>query len=188
MNKENIWKCLYSKCSIAQEAHTRSYKQSSSSELLSTCMHISQVRQAAECNEENSILQLNPAVLDDFPFPKDVYSSLVNVISQNKANLLIRLVSQCSFAIQDIMMNESSESAAPLGIVHFRIDNNNKSFHCSCSNFRRSSSLASCTIAPKLTKRCSHFYIVLWAILSNEELHDSFYIGTCREEKGKKII
>lgn len=65
-----------------------------------------------------------------------------------------------------------------------RMDRGNKTFHCTCSSFKRPTSIASSKTAPKITKRCAHFYAVIWAILSIKELHDIFNYVQVNEERG----
>ena len=76
-------------------------------------------------------------------------------------NPVIQRVSKNSFVVA---ITPTSE--APLGLLHVRIGPNNV-VQCTCHKYKRAISLAGATTAPKLSKRCTHFYLFLWAALSD---------------------
>ena len=81
---------------------------------------------------------------------------------------LVMLVSKSTFAVRDFTADSNSE------IFYMRLERSKKKFHCTCSDFKRPTSIASSLTAPKISNRCVHYYAVLWAILSNEELQNEF--------------
>ena len=92
---------------------------------------------------------------------------------------LFTRVSEGSFAIR---VNEITQDQ-PLGILHVRLTKPTQShssgstpaFYCPCHSFTQFSSRASG--GPKtarLSRRCSHFYIWLWAFASDKSLSEEF--------------
>ena len=63
-------------------------------------------------------------------------------------------------------------------------------FHCPCATFRRFFSLTSHSgggTTPRLSKRCIHFYVCLWAFASNENLAREFSRYLSPEHAGNII-
>ena len=52
-----------------------------------------------------------------------------------------------------------------------RLDRKGK-FQCSCRKFRRMTSLCGATTAAKVSHRCIHVYICLWAVFSSNRLKE----------------
>ena len=148
------------------EARMRSYSTATCSTAgTGECTHIAFAKTQQASLKPLPSLCLSQSVLETFAIPKDVKSKLVKYLNEGIANSLIRLVSKSCFAIQDF-----TSTSTPFGLVHMRIDKENKSFHCTCSAFKHSTSLASNSTAPKLSKRCAHYYAVMWVVLSNKQL------------------
>ena len=125
---------------------------------------------------------------------------------KEQAPVLIQRVSGNSFLIRD---RECSQER-PLGLLHVRFrapheqplpDNceprptttapePRPSFYCPCRTFQRFSSLLpGAATTPKLSRRCLHFYICLWAFACNSTLRDefSFYLSGVNSE-GERFL
>lgn len=161
------WNCSFNQCVLVQEARMRSQATCKSPY---ACIHIASVKAHRSIQ-----LCLSPSVLESFTFPKEVKATFLKLVNEGVQDTLIKLVSVSSYAIRDF----TDSSAASFGLVHVRMDKDKKSFHCTCSAYKRPTSLASSSTAAKLSKRCAHFYAVIWAILSCEELQHTFgYLTT----------
>ena len=137
----------------------------------STCQHVKEAQKTLCSCEQGVHYQLCSSVLCNGPFPPAVRAEFEAHLI-NGCTTLIQRVSSKSFVVAT-----SPTSESPLGLLHIRISSGN-SFQCTCNKYRRSStSLASATTAPKLSKRCIHFYLFLWAGLSHESLRKEFSLG-----------
>lgn len=114
---------------------------------------------------ESSISMLQKA-----PFPPTVLAEFEAHLINGRTALAQR-VSNRSFVIVTTPTSE-----APFGLLHIRVNSAN-TFQCTCNKYKRVVSLAGATTAPKLSKRCTHFYLFLWAILSHESLQKEFSLS-----------
>ena len=95
-------------------------------------------------------------------------------------NPVIQRVSKNSFVVATTPTSE-----APLGLLHVQIGPNNV-VQCTCHKYKRAISLAGATTAPTLCKRCTHFYLFLWAALSDNSLKEEFSL--CDNGEHNRII
>ena len=132
----------------------------------STCQHvkIAQKSQSSMCGTQD--ISLSGSVLKSAPFLPSVQAEFEAHLINGRTSLIQR-VSNKSFVIA------TTPSESPFGLLHARIGPRNN-FQCTCHKFKRGTSLASSTTAPKLSKRCTHYYLFLWALLSNESLKNEF--------------
>ena len=167
VNRE--WKCHFNECALAADGRSRSHLEAATQ--TSTCQHV-KVAQKSHHRNDNSTCNIHPcsSILKDYPFPPGVRAEFEAYLISGRISLIQR-VSSKSFVV---VTTPSSES--PLGLLHTRISSTNN-FQCTCHKYKRSTTLASVTTAPKLSKRCTHFYLFLWGILSHESLKKEFYIG-----------
>lgn len=170
------WKCYYESCRTAEETRLRSTPGTDS-----YCEHISRVKQELRASPqpddvESTHLELNPRLLDEMPFPATVRENLQRMNSRG-ANLIQR-VSEESFLVRNPEMTQ----AHPLGLLHVRFSKNKTpssappTFFCPCTVFKRFSSAQSggAPTTPRISKRCLHFYLCLWAFASNEKLSQEY--------------
>ena len=124
-------------------------------------------------SQENTTAQginLSRSILQKAPFPPTVLAEFeAHLINGHTA--LAQRVSNKSFVIVTTPTSE-----APFGLLHIRVSSAN-TFQCTCNKYKRVGSLAGATTAPKLSKRCIHFYLFLWAILSHEGLQKEFSLS-----------
>ena len=166
------WKCHFSDCAVAAEERSRSGLDTN----CSTCQHVKEAQKPQCVGEQGRHIQLCSSTLSSGPFPPAVRAEFEAYLI-NGCTTLIQRVSSKSFVVVTSPTLES-----PLGLLHIRISSAN-SFQCTCNRYKRSStSLASATTAPKLSKRCSHFYLFLWAALSHDSLRKEF----CLSENGNQ--
>lgn len=136
----------------------------------STCQHIKEAQQS-QCNREQATcISLSSSVLTSIPFPPTVQAEFEAYLIEGH-NPVIQRVSKKSFVVATPPTSES-----PLGLIHVRIGPNN-SVQCTCHKYKRAISLAGATTAPKLSKRCTHFYLFLWAVFSDDSLKKEFSLG-----------
>ena len=115
-------------------------------------------------------MSLSSTVLTSTPFPPAVRTEFEAYLVEDH-NPVIQRVSKKSFVVATPPTSES-----PLGLLHVRIGPNNN-VQCTCHKYKRAISLAGATTAPKLSKRCTHFYLFLWAALSYDSLKKEFSLG-----------
>ena len=162
------WQCHQEKCKEASEGRKRSRSDTADLE----CSHISAAISA--CDKSHRIetckkhIHLSSSALQAVPFPLSVLTAFENHVTNDKLDKIIHRVSDQCFVVQT-----TSTSEAPLGVLHVRVDKR-KQFHCSCKRFKQMTSLCGATTAPKVSKRCLHIYICLWAVFSDELLKDEF--------------
>lgn len=154
------WKCHFSDCALAQDCRQRSNNTS----VTVLCEHI---RKAINSQSDSEALVMSESALTDAPFPPNVKAEFEARII-NGTTALVQQVSRASFVV---VTDVSSD--APLGLLHIRTSHN-RVFQCTCHLFKRNIKLASVTTAPKLSKRCRHFCVFLWAIFSNESLKKEY--------------
>ena len=131
------------------------------------CEHVKAAQSSSLCIGTNGGVTLRNSVLSTAPFPPTVRAEFeASLINGHTA--LIQRVSNRSFVSVTAPTSES-----PLGLIHIRTTPTN-SIQCTCHRYKRVRSLAGATTAPKLSKRCSHIYLCLWAILSDESLQQEF--------------
>ena len=111
---------------------------------------------------------LSSDVLKEVPFPPGVLAEFKGQVINGNSNKLIHRVSDQCFVVQT-----TPSSEALLGLLHVRVDAK-KQFQCSCHKFKRMTSLCGATTAPKVSKRCIHVYLCLWAIFSSDLLKNEF--------------
>ena len=83
-----------------------------------------------------------------------------------KLNNPIHRVSEHTFVVR-----RAPNSEALIGLLHMKLDRKRK-FQCSCREFRQMSSLCGATTAPKVSHRCIHVCICLWAVFSSDKLEE----------------
>ena len=127
------------------------------------CSHI---KVAMQSSSQSLPLELKVETLSTFPFPTSVQQTLKEMARSHSA--IIQRVSEKSFVIRTV----TKSFQTPLKLLHVRFDSENN-FHCQCSQ-SKAQNLSSATTAPKLTKRCIHLYICMWAFLSRENLQQEF--------------
>ena len=178
------WKCYYESCRTAEETRLRSTPGTDNIDCY--CEHISKVKQelgpALQLDDDVSTkvksthLELNPRLLNEMPFPATVCENLQKMNSRG-ANLIQR-VSEESFLVRDPKLTQ----AHPLGLLHVRFSKNKTpssappTFYCPCTVFKGFSSTQSigAPTTPRISKRCLHFYLCLWAFASNEKLSQEY--------------
>lgn len=105
-------------------------------------------------------------MLKEVPFPPAVLAEFEGQVINGNSNKLIHRVSDQCFVVQTMPSSE-----APLGLLHVRVDAK-KQFQCSCHKFKCMTSLCGATTAPKVSKRCIHVYLCLWAVFSSDLLNE----------------
>ena len=128
-------------------------------------------------------LELKLDTLSSFPFPTSVKQTLEEMVacSENIQPAVIQRVSEKSFVIRTPKMSFQT----PLKLLHVRFDSQNK-FHCQCSQFKKTQHLSSAPTAPKLSKRCIHLYISMWAFLSCQSLQQEFSMYLHQFQQGRQ--
>ena len=134
-------------------------------ETSSTCQHVKEAQKSQHSSTQD--IHLCTSILSSFPFPQAEFEAYMI----EGRTVLIQRVSNKSFVVVSTPTSES-----PLGLLHIRISSTNN-FQCTCHKYKRSTSLASALTASKLSKRCTHFYLYLWAVLSHESLKREFSLG-----------
>ena len=102
-------------------------------------------------------------MLKNTPLPPTVRAEFEAYLIEGH-NQVIQRVSKKSFVVATSVTSES-----PLGLLHVRIGPNNK-VQCTCHMYKRVTRLAGAATAPKLSNRCTHCYLFLWAALSDDSL------------------
>ena len=168
------WKCHHKECETASEGRERSYYHESTT-LPPECVHIGRVNEfvshtppTSEGSNQLQQIYLSSDVLKEVPFPPAVSAEFEGQVINGNSNKLIHRVSDQCFVVQT-----TPSSEAPLGLLHVRVDAK-KQFQCSCHKFRRMTSLCGATTAPKVSKRCVHVYLCLWAVFSSDLLKNEF--------------
>lgn len=130
-------------------------------------------------------LELKLDILSSFPFPTSVQQTLQEMVSssENTEPAIIQRVSEKSFVIR----TPEKSFQTPLKLLHIRFDSQNK-FHCQCSQFKKTQQLSSAPTAPKLSKRCIHLYICMWAFLSCPSLQQEFSMYVHLLQQGMQSI
>ena len=164
-----MWKCYAKDCSTVQDARSRSYSNSSAEDAQYVCEHVKCVQhQMSDQAIVQQPLFLNVDALTTLPIPADVAHELKCMFE--KTTTLIRRVSEGSFAIRLAEMSQDQ----PLGVLHIRFSKPSQSpvFYCPCHAF---SSNTSGPTTARLSKRCIHFYICLWAFSCDKSLSEEFH-------------
>lgn len=193
---EGKWKCFYKECTTAPDGRERSAN-TPQLDCSGNCRHITTVQEELWFHEVDQ-LTLDVDALSQLPFPPSIRQELQKMKEQ--CPTLIQRVSGDSFLVRT---RECSQEH-PLGLLHvrFRVQQQplpkseprpamgQPSFHCPCNTFQRFSSLLpGPATTPKLSRRCLHFYLCLWAFACNSSLRDefSFYLsGVDTEGEGAR--
>lgn len=154
------WICHYEECSEAFQARERSVGEMNEVE----CVHTSAAK--AHGTSKVGFTYLSFDILETIPFPPDVLANFKKYAESGDLSKFVYRVSEHNFVIR--------EEAADLGALHVRIDKK-KHFFCTCSKFKRMTSLCGATTAPKVSKRCFHIYLCLWAVFSDPTLQPRIY-------------
>ena len=164
------WTCYYEECREAIQARERS-RSIGDCDLISKvdCAHILAAK-AKPNQKARSFTSLCSLVLQTVPFPSDVLAAFERHVKDDELDKIIHRVSDHSFVVRE---GPSSSSGNSLGILHVRVDKK-KHFYCTCSKFKRMTSLCGATTAPKVSRRCPHIYLCLWSILSDDKLKKEF--------------
>lgn len=171
--KSSLYRCFVSRAPTGEwKCHNDSYVEvaqgrARSSSCNFTCTHIVAAMEESACSNQ-IYTSLSEQVLQSVPFPPSVTTNFEQHVSSGNLDKIIQRVSDHCFVVQT-----EPTSEAPLGLLHVRVDKK-KQFHCSCSKFRRMTSFCEATTAPKLSKRCVHIYICLWAVFSCEKMKEEF--------------
>ena len=183
--------CHHDNCKTAQDARLRSLSEAASVSngmVAFQCEHIQHVQrlQSSLVACEDSPLHLNPEVLKKLPFPLAIQQSLQSK-SQQTMNLIQR-VSDETFAVGVEQTQEHQ-----LGLLHVRFGKAKSTtpatlptFYCPCTAYKRYSSVHSVGggTTPKVSKRCLHFYLCLWAFASAEDPSKEFSTFLAEENRG----
>lgn len=172
-------KCYAKDCSIVQDTRERSGPDCRDAQ--SNCEHVKCVQQQQMSPGPPTTIEealfLDADLLTNLPIPANIAHELKCMVE--KTPLLITRVSEGSFAIR---VNEITQDQ-PLGILHVRLTKPTQShssgstpaFYCPCHSFTQFSSRASGgPTTARLSRRCSHFYICLWAFASDKSWSEEF--------------
>ena len=161
--------CIFLGTDIPQDAH-------------SACCH---VKVAINSNSVPMPLELKLDTLSSFPFPTSVQQTLKEIVSSSERSepAIIQCVSERLFVIR----TPEKSFQTPLKLLHVRFDSQNK-FYCQCSQFKKTQQLSSAPTAPKLSKRCIHLYICMWAFLSCPSLQQEFSMHLHQLQQGIQNI
>ena len=166
------WYCHFNECALAYDGRRRSYPDTNQASIV--CQHIKEA-QNSQCSRECAQnIHLSSSVLNSLPVPPAVRAEFEAYLIESRTQVIQR-VSKKSFVVVT-----SPSAEAPFGLLHIRTGPNNN-IQCTCHKYKRATSLASATTAPKLSKRCTHFYLFLWATLSNESLKKEFSLSDIGE-------
>lgn len=141
------------------------------------CKHIKKVASLDVCASRPLLLDEN--VLESFPFPPSVKKHLQEV---GTPDAIIQRVSRTSFVIRT--MKKSFQH--PLQLLHIRMDVHG-SIHCQCSEYKSTSTVSAVHTSLRLSKRCIHFYVGLWALLSCRKMQLEFSLQLQEAVKGKTL-
>ena len=156
------WKCFYKGCHAAQNVRQRSLD-------INTCEHISAVqREHTTCESSPAHMNLSIPAQDKVAVPHRYQKPMLKLFEETPC--LVQRVSEDTFVVRDSI--ETQEH--PLKLLHVRFNRSKHQtlFHCPCSEYQRSMSGAAVTA--KLTRRCIHLYLCLWAIKSNPDTARDF--------------
>jgi hypothetical protein len=170
--------CYYEECREAFQARERS----SGDKCEVECVHVLAAKAAQFNQSARNFTSLSYAVLSTVPFPCDVLAEFERCAKNNELNNIIHRVSDHSFVVHEELSRGSS-----IGVLHIRIDKK-KHLYCTCSTFKRMAALCGATTAPKVSRRCSHIYLCLWAIFSNQKWKEEFALFPFDEESAPGII
>ena len=174
-----ILKCYAKDCGIVQDTRERSGHNGQS-----TCEHVKCVQQqhmsVGPPTSIETTLSLDVDLLTTLPIPANVAHELKCMVEKTPS--LITRVSEESFAIRVAEITQDQ----PLGIVHVRFSKpahaqsqssgSTQAFYCPCHTFTQFSRRSSGgPTTARLSRRCSHFYICLWAFASDTSLSKEFH-------------
>ena len=178
-NDQEGWKCFHKKCSSSNTIRSRSTVQQID------CKHITSLKLEYGDDESESdvrdSLKLSQSKLEELAVPERYRKEIDELLK--KPTPLIQRVSAETFAVR--ALTETQEH--PLGLLHVHLQQRSvyrkdlkqqikqsPSFLCSCRSFQ--SYQQSTVSTSKPSRRCVHFYICVWAILSDENLSKEFPI------------
>ena len=194
-DSSSAWKCRAETCSVAQEGRLRSgtsindasqsNKQQPGSQL---CRHIQCVQTEVAHEPVETALYLDPQVLDTLPFPDKTRKTLLSMHGTGKAMIL--RVSEDTFAVR----SGKTCQQHPPGILHVRVSKRlslngdtsdptasglslppSQAIYCPChSHISRQGAGGPATA--RLSKRCIHLYLCLWAFASDKTLAKEFCV------------
>ena len=121
-------------------------------------------------------LELNPHLLDEMTLPATVRENL-RLMTSRGTNLIQR-VSEETYLVRSVELTQ----AQPLGLLHVRFSKSKTlnsappTFYCPCTAYKRLSSAQSsgAPTTPRISKRCLHFYLCLWAFASSDKLSEEY--------------
>ena len=183
------WQCHYAPCAIAQEARLRSSATTGSldSPQSGTCEHIQKVYQDllhGSCDSQEQI-ELDRSLLSALPFPQSIKEKMQEMSAKHANNRLIQRVSDETFLLRNAQCSQEHQ----FGVLHVRLSKAvPPTFHCPCNTYRRYSSVTAHSgggTTPRLSKRCQHFYLCLWAIASDVQLSAEFSHFLSKEHAGR---
>ena len=175
--------CHYEACTTARDARIRSSSIACGSRESATvsgppCGHLAMVQKELETTDDESIcLTLNETILHQLPFPSTTKEELVTL--QQRHSTLIKRVSPETFLVRGEVSQQHQ-----FGLLHVRLTktaNSSSKFYCPCSNFTRFPSQTAHSgggTTPRLSKRCIHLYICLWAFASDKQLAAEFSMAS----------
>jgi len=199
VSEDGLWKCHYDACKTVQESRMRS----------TTCSDIQRNAFSGECEHVRKVqkesplqqslyhpLHVNTSILQSLPFPPSVKDEL-QAMGEEFSTGLIQRVSEETFLVRDVKRTQEHQ----FGVLHMRFPKPKlqkaggpaapPTFYCPCATFRRFSSLTSHSgggTTPRLSKRCIHFYVCLWAFASNKNLAREFSCYICPGYAGTTIF
>ena len=182
------WQCHYAPCAIAQEARLRSSATTGSldSPQSGTCEHIQKAYQDllhGSCDSQEQI-ELDRSLLSALPFPQSIKEKMQEMSAKHANNRLIQRVSDETFLLRNAQCSQEHQ----FGVLHVRLSKAvPPTFHCPCNTYRRYSSVTAHSgggTTPRLSKRCQHFYLCLWAIASDVQLSAEFSHFLSKEHAG----
>ena len=174
-NNQNRWKCYHKRCSSAQVIRSRSLASAD-------CQHITSLKLEYATMKSDRVygpLKLDQSKLEVLTIPERYKREIDEMLK--KSTPLIQRVSSETFVVRSI--EESQEH--PLGLLHLRLQKKSvyrkdlkqqiqqiPSLYCSCSAYQNYQQHNTSTV--KLSRRCVHFYICMWAIISDADLCKEF--------------
>ena len=191
------WQCHYAPCKTAQEARLRSsapFESQDTSQNSGKCEHIQTVYQdllqqnSCDSTSEHNQIQLDVSLLSTLPFPQSVKEKMQEMTTHHANSRTIQRVSDETFLVRNAKCSQEHQ----FGMLHVRLSKAvPPTFHCPCDTYRRYSSVTAHSgggTTPRLSKRCQHFYLCLWAIASDVELSAEFSHFLSKEHAGKYSV
>ena len=166
------------------------------------CTHIEQIKDTTTGFGLGAFppVELSADLLHTLPFPPIVRDEL-QLAAQKLNGNLIRRVSEESFLVQNVKRTQEHQfGLMHVRLSKTKGEPSGLTFHCPCSTYKRCAVHCKCTLndytmliacilsfrfsaqtapagggtTPRLSKRCSYFYLCLWAVASDEHLSKEF--------------